>query len=74
MANNKKSWKKLRKNKKKAFFGLILTHALYLGLSVKFEHCSMRQSKVRDENVVNRASRHIGFAIEEIYSGENLEI
>ena len=56
MANNKKSWKKLRKNrKKKAFFGLILTHALYIGLSVKFEHCSMRQSKVRDENVVNRA-------------------
>ena len=60
--------------RKKAFFGLFLTHALGLGLSVKFEHCSMRQSKVRVENVLSYERRHIGFVIEEIYPEENLEI
>ena len=30
----------------------------------------MRQSKVRDENVLNHARRHIGFVIEEIYPGD----
>jgi len=37
-----------KKMKKKGFFGLLPPHSPDFGLSAKFGHCSMRQSKVRD--------------------------
>jgi len=40
--------KKDGKKMKKGFVGLLPPHALDLGLSAKFGHCSMHQSKVRD--------------------------